>query len=231
MSSFILLLYLYLYLCCICLLGDWWFRLYHHITYICVLSIFALIWLVHTALFCATIWRNSISLLRYPFLVWNVASYFCSLVIVILLILLSVSFLVAVISPSLCFSMSSSSRCIDASTPSLMLASPLPPSFHSLSTSSLGCNAECMVISFLLNWSICLSSSLVHFKKSPEYLTRTTVQLFILLINFCYIVLSRVAFWFSWNILSHFFSFLSTCLMVSASMLPKYLLVSFFTSV
>ena len=43
---------------------------------------------------------------------------------------------------------------MDASTVSLMLASPLPPSFldtYSLSTSSLGCNALCMVISFLVH--------------------------------------------------------------------------------
>ena len=47
-----------------------------------------------------------------------------------------------------------------------MLASLLPPSFldtYSLSTLSLGCNAFCMVISILVLWSICLSSSLVHF--------------------------------------------------------------------
>ena len=36
-----------------------------------------------------------------------------------------------------------------------------------------------MVISFLDLCSICLSSSLVHFKKGPEYLTRDTAQVFI----------------------------------------------------
>ncbi len=47
-----------------------------------------------------------------------------------------------------------------------LLASPLPPSFldtYSLSTSSLGCNALCMVISFLMLWAICLRSSLVAY--------------------------------------------------------------------
>ena len=39
---------------------------------------------------------------------------------------------------------------------------------HSLSMSSLGCNVLCMVISFLVLWSICLSSSLVHLRKGPE---------------------------------------------------------------
>ena len=68
-----------------------------------------------------------------------------------------------------------------------MLASPLPPSFletYSRSTSSLGCNALCIVISFLVLLSICLSSSLVHLIMGPEYLTRGTAQVFIPLIWF-----------------------------------------------
>ena len=39
-------------------------------------------------------------------------------------------------------------------------------------TSSLGCNALWEVISFLVILSICLSLSLVHLRKGPEYLTR-----------------------------------------------------------
>ena len=57
---------------------------------------------------------------------------------------------------------------------SSMLASPLLPSLldtYILSTSSLGCNALYMAISFLVLWSICLSSSLIHFKNGPEYFT------------------------------------------------------------
>ena len=56
-----------------------------------------------------------------------------------------------------------------------VLSGPLPPFFldtYSLPTSSLGCNALYMVISFLVLWSICLSSSLVHFRKGLKYLTR-----------------------------------------------------------
>ena len=81
---------------------------------------------------------------------------------------------------------------MDASTVSLMLASPLPPCFldtYSLSTSSLGCNALCMVISFRVLWSICLSSSRVHFRKGPEYLTSGTAQVFIPLIILFYFIL------------------------------------------
>ena len=62
---------------------------------------------------------------------------------------------------------------MDASTMSSMLASPLPPSFldtYSLSTSSLGCNDLCIVISFLVLWSICLSSSLVHLREGKNYM-------------------------------------------------------------
>ena len=88
-----------------------------------VLSILALIWLVLMALFCAAIRRDSVSLLKFPSLhqvqvFWRemlfisrlkspqscFSSYFCFLVI-LLLIVLSVLFLMAVISPRSCFSM------------------------------------------------------------------------------------------------------------------------------
>ena len=99
------------------------------------------------------------------------------------------------------------------------------------STSFLWCNVLCMVISFLVLWSICLSSSLIHIKKVPEYLTGGTAQVFIPLIRFLqhsfvsssFLVLLRYSFLI--------FSFISTCLMVSASKMPKYLYVSFSPSV
>ena len=88
-----------------------------------------------------------------------------------------------------------------------------------------------MVISFLVLWSICLISSLVHWRKGPKYLTRGTAQVFIPLIRFhpgsfvsiILLVLLRYSFWI--------LSFISPCLMVSASKMPKYLLVSFSPSV
>ena len=46
--------------------------------------------------------------------------------------------------------------------------------------SSLGCNALCMVISFLVLWTICLNSSLPHFKKGLEYHMRAA-QVFLFL--------------------------------------------------
>ena len=72
---------------------------------------------------------------------------------------------------------------------------------YNLSTSSLGCNDLCMVISFLVLWSICLSSSLVHLRKGPEYLTRAQPKYLFLWWGFCWRVLSRVVFAFSWDIL------------------------------
>ena len=115
-----------------------------------------------------------------------------------------------------------------------MLVSPLPPSFldsYSLSTSSQGCNALCLVISFVVLWSIFLSSSLVHFTKGPDYLTWGTAQVFIPLIRFLqenfvsssFLVLLRYSFWI--------LSFISTCLMVSASKIHNYLFISFSPSV
>ena len=96
-----------------------------HLQFCCVLSILALIGLVLTPLFCAAIRRDSVSLLKFPFLshvqVLSCEVLFISrlktpielfsfpfsfLVIVILLsIVLSVSFLVAVMSLPLCFCM------------------------------------------------------------------------------------------------------------------------------
>ena len=60
-----------------------------------------------------------------------------------------------------------------------MLVSPLPPFF--LDTY---CRSFCMVISFLVLWSICLSSSLVHFKNGPEYPMWGTAHVSISLIRF-----------------------------------------------
>ena len=79
--------------------------------------------------------------------------------------------------------------------------------------------------------SICLSSSLVHWKNGPEYQTRDTAHVFIPLIRFLlhsfvscnFLVLLRYSFWI--------FSFISTCLIVSVSKMPKYLYVSFSPSV
>ena len=183
-------------ICCIHLC-DWSFSLsahYLHLLFCCILSILACIWLILIALFCAAIRRDFVSLLRFPFLshvhvlscemllishlkrpyIWFY-SHFCFLVIMVPLVLvLSVYFLVAVISLPSRFCMWSSSHCIYASTLSWILVSALQPSLldtDDLSTSSLGCNALCTVIRFLILWSICLCSLLVHFKDAPEYLS------------------------------------------------------------
>ena len=151
------------------------------------------------------------------------AFYFCFLVIFVLLILLlSVLFLVVLINLPLRFCKQSLSRCIDALTLSSMLARPpLPPFLNTycLSAGSLECKAIWMIIIFLAHWSICLSSSRVHFKNGAEYITRRTAQVFISFIRFLlYSLLFR-----SLEILLLVFSLISACFMVSASNISKYL--------
>ena len=116
------------------------------------------------------------------------------------------------------------SCCIDAFTLSSMLVSHLPPFLDSycLSKSSLGSKAICVVTSFLVLWSICWSSSLVHFKNGPDYLTRGTSHVFISLMRF--LLCSLVSRIFPILLTYYFFySFISTGLIVSASNIPRYL--------
>ena len=95
-----------------------------HLLFCCILSFLALIRLVLMVLFSAIIKRDSVSLFRFPYLShvhvsshemllisclkrpWScLSSYFCFLVVVLLVLELSVLFLVAVISLSPWFSM------------------------------------------------------------------------------------------------------------------------------
>ena len=75
---------------------------------------------------------------------------------------------------------------VNVSTRSWMLANRLFPFLktNSLPMSSLGCKVLCIVMSFLVFLSICLSSSLVHFKNGPEYLMSRTALIFIPLMRF-----------------------------------------------
>ena len=211
-----------------------------HLLFYCVLSIFDLIWLVLMALFCTAIWKDFVSFfplisnvqvfsfealfirsLKCPYSCFS--SHVCSLVIIILLfIMLSVSFLMAVISPSkfLCNPLvviSMRHRCLQCWQ--VLFFSPFL--IHIFRQHHL-LDALCMVISFLVLWSICLSSFLVHFKKGPKYLTRGTAQVFIPFIRFLqdrFVSSSFLVLRYSFSI----FSFISTCLMVSASKMLKYL--------
>ena len=70
-----------------------------HLLFCCVLSILAFIWLVLMALFCAAIRRDSVSLLKFPFLVpllkylsFCFPSYFCFQVTIIIIYSLEFSF-------------------------------------------------------------------------------------------------------------------------------------------
>ena len=149
------------------------------------------------ALICATIKRDSVFLLRFPFLnhiqvfSWEISlvyllkypfscfsSHFWFLVISVpLMFVLSVLFLVTVISllPQRIFMLSSNRR-INVSTLIWMLVTSLPPFYGtcSLSTLFLVCKSLCIVISFPVLWSIfffLLSSSPVGFYPSRELFT------------------------------------------------------------
>ena len=68
-----------------------------------------------------------------------------------------------------------------------ILVSPLSLSFldtYSLLTSFLWCKTLCIVFSFLVLWSFCLSSSLVYIKNGCEYLMIETALVFIPFIKF-----------------------------------------------
>ena len=83
---------------------------------------------------------------------------------------------------------------------------------------------------FLVLRSICLSSSLLHFKMVPSILRWGQPRYLSLLLCSCNIVLFQIDFSFSWGTFN-FFSFISTSLMASAFNIPKYLYVSFSPSV
>ena len=121
------------------------------------------------------------------------------------ILILPVLFLVAITNLPPCLFIWSSSGCIDASW---ILATSLPLLFlaYSLSTSSRGWKALCIVMSFLVLWFICWSSSLVHAKNGPNYLKRAKVQVFIFRWDSCYVVWFRVVFSFSRAILFLYFS-------------------------
>ena len=81
-----------------------------HLLFSCVLSIFALIWLVLRAMFCAAIRRDSVSLLKFPFLATSGFSWVrCCLLVVlnvhrVVILSIFVSYLLSFCCPSYCLS-------------------------------------------------------------------------------------------------------------------------------
>ena len=74
--------------------------------------------------------------------------------------------------------------CIEASTLYWMMACRLSLFLtYSLSVSSLGCKALGIIMSVLVLWSICWSSSLDYIKNSPEYLLRGTTPVLCLMVS------------------------------------------------
>ena len=170
---------------CIRLLCDWSFPLQHYIIYIryVVASCLFLLWYNQSLLRYFLLLFEQIQFLSLGFsflshiqdsvcLLLEIAIQFFFLPIfcfqanfVLWKRVLSVLFLVSVISLFQCFSLSSSSLCMNVSTLSCMLVIPFQPSFFdtfSLSTSPPRC---IIIFSFLL--SICWTS-LVHFKNGRE---------------------------------------------------------------
>ena len=142
-------------------------------------------------------------------------------------------FLVAIITLPPWLFMLSSRQCIDASMQSWTLGGPLSSILdaHSRSMSSVACKDLSVVMSSLIPWSICWSSSLVYFKNGSENLTRGTAQVFIhLRFLLCCLLSSCFLFLFLHRYLKFFF-FISVCLVVFAFSIPKYLYVSFSQSV
>ena len=102
---------------------------------------------------------------------------------------------------------------------SSMLASPLSPSFLiACNLLSLMCKALYVVIDVLVFWFICLSSSLVHFKTCPGYVTKEAAQVLIPLKRF--LPKSLVSRFFVLRYSFLIFPFISASLTASAS---KYL--------
>ena len=77
-----------------------------------------------------------------------------------------------------------------------------PPSFldtYSLSISSMGCKALCIVLYFLILWSICLNSSFFHLRMVPSILQGVQPRYLSLWCDFCYIVWFWIVFSFSYG--------------------------------
>ena len=152
-----------------------------------------------------------VCLFKYPYNCFS--SHFCfPLIFVLLMLVFSVLFLVAVISlsPHFLFSLwvavSMHQRFLQCWKVHFILIS-----FTSLgckclhiliSFTSLGCKCLHIVISFLVVWSIHLTFSLIYFKNDPKYLISRTVLVFIPLMRFlqhtllsrCFLVLKRYSF-------------------------------------
>ena len=148
--------------------------------------------------------------------------FFFLVIFVPLMFVLSVLFLLAVISLPHAFYIVYLSlyRCFDAIFNAYKSSSSFLFGTYCQSTSSLGCKSLCIVIRFLVLWFICWSSTLVHFKNVPEYLTKGTAPVFISLMRFLLYSSVSSSFLVLLNCSFFMFQFISAYLMVSASNIP-----------
>ena len=183
------------------------------------------------SLFWAAIGRDSVSLLRFPFLS-HVQVFSCEMSLVCHLkcpySCFSTHFLFSMYfcSVDACIVCEVSGSCNQSSSTNF---SPPFLDTYNLSTSSPGCKALYIVMGFLVLWFICWSSSLFLFKNGPEYLTIGTVQVFIPLMRFLQCCLVSSSFLVLLKYWKKFFHV--RFLMVSAFNISKYLSVSFSLSV
>ena len=95
-------------------------------------------------------------------------------------LILSLLLLIAAVNLSLLFF---SSPCKEATQFSILATLSFLDTY-SQSILSLSSEALCIIINFLVLWSICLIFTIVHFKKGPEYLAKEADLLFIPLMRF-----------------------------------------------
>ena len=121
----------------------------------------------------------------YSFVAWNIHAVvflpIFSFLVILVLLILRLSVLVAVMSLLLRIFMLMHWHNLQCWRVLFLL---FLCDIYSLSTSSLGYKALCIVMNFLVLWSICLCSSLVYFKNGHGSLTSGTVQTLIPFMRF-----------------------------------------------
>ena len=125
--------------------------------------------------------------------------------------------------------MLSASHRIDASTLCWNLVNSFPPPF--LYTYSLFTSSICIVVSFLVFWSICWILLPSTLRIVPSILWEEQPRYFSLLSDFCYVVWFLIVFLLFPEVFFLNFSFILAGLMMSISNIFKYLWVSFSPSV
>ena len=149
-----------------------------HLLFCCILSIFTLTYLVLTALFCAVIRKDSVSLLRFSFLS-NVQVFSCEISHIYHLKCSCSYFFQCLFSAYFC-SVDAWVVCIISGRCNQSSSAMMHRRFLQcwwvlfLLLFCLRHKALNIIMIFLVLFFFCLNSSFTHFKNRPEYLTRRT---------------------------------------------------------